>query len=122
MTAREDAEILLRRFNTSGLPAMLNLRFVVDAGPVSRGKPVRCLAIMTLLDSNVRDRAEPFETQNLFHLHWGDDAATMRSLALALSDRLLHEMCEGIWMGDARPLNPHDPTSAWRPFRATLNP
>lgn len=120
MTAREEATLQLRRLSFSGIAAHFCLEVAVDDPPVSRGRPVRCVARMTLPDTSVLEgEVPPFRTETAFHLHWGDDVATVASLVEALHDRLLHEFAESVWVDGGRPLDPHASTRAWSRFRSS---
>jgi hypothetical protein len=103
MTAREEVAASLARLSFSGIAQAFQLSVAVDVGSVSRGRPVRCVARM------------------VFHYHWGDDEKTLGSLVTALTDRLLHEFGESVWVDGHRPLDPHDRGgSRWRRFRSGI--
>lgn len=124
MTARQEAEAQLRRLSFSGIAEHLQLRVVVDEGPVSRSRPVRCLARMVFPDTCVREGSPPpFPTETAFHLTWGDDTSTVASLVTALQDRLLHEFAESVWLDGERLLDPHGRegrSAGWDRFRRSV--
>ena len=114
----------LARLSFSGIAQAFQLSVAVDEGPVSRGRPVRCVARMVFPDTDYQDvsAAPPFPTETAFHYYWGDDEKTMGSLVTALTDRLLHEFAESVWVDGHRPLDPHDRGGGWGRFRTSGTP
>lgn len=119
MTARAEVVASLARLSFSGIAKTFQLSLAVDVGSVSRGRPVRCVARMIFPDTDYLDAAPPFVTETAFHYHWHDDEKTLGSLVTALTDRLLHEFGESVWVDGRRPLNPHDRGGGYGRFRTS---